>query len=555
MRYIPKRKWKYPIAHERYYTKMLLQYVKSIFKAYRLTEERVNVVVGYNHIKYDENDVTDDIIKSIQDAIQSDDIMRGKISGVFGMVDNYNRGEFEQVLKSMQINAFGAERWYNEYSRQWIDENLALIKSIREDTLRRIQSELREAVSSTLERGVQTKLLANRIRDLSGVTEKRAKLIARDQVGKLNGRLTEYRQRGAGIKEYRWSTSNDSRVREAHAEREGQIFKWDKPPYDGHPGQPINCRCVALPVIDFKHLAEQGFYQPRANRAAVAQAMRQWGIPTGALYTQVVGAEPVPEDLKNKPFANTNEAFTYFENEYGFKNTDKFKQFESESLTIALEQLRKLDNQFNLIKTFEDLRDFRWIDKKKGKLKKAIAAIGSGGSWEFKELNIFFNDKYFGMKLEEFIKIKQHGIDTKFYVPVDSKNVKIATMTHEYGHIIHNHWLRNHIDYEALEPAVNNFDVYKYKTNDGAKRALERLYYKFTEKLLYDQMRLIYYKAKEFAKEDGSRDIGMSRYGHKNSFEFFAEAFANSQLSSNPTPAGKAMLWWLKKEGYLKNDD
>lgn len=45
MRYIPKRKWKYPIAHERYYTKILLQYVKTLFKAYRANGERINALV------------------------------------------------------------------------------------------------------------------------------------------------------------------------------------------------------------------------------------------------------------------------------------------------------------------------------------------------------------------------------------------------------------------------------------------------------------------------------------------------------------------------------
>ena len=57
-------------------------------------------------------------------------------------------------------------------------------------------------------------------------------------------------------------------------------------------------------------------------------------------------------------------------------------------------------------------------------------------------------------------------------------------------------------------------------------------------------------------KEEGLNNNGMSKYGNeKNWREWFAEAFANSQLSSNPTPAGKAMLWWLEKEGYLKNDN
>ena len=39
-----------------------------------------------------------------------------------------------------------------------------------------------------------------------------------------------------------------------HWEREGQEFRWDQPPEDGHPGQPIECRCSAEPIIDLEEL-------------------------------------------------------------------------------------------------------------------------------------------------------------------------------------------------------------------------------------------------------------------------------------------------------------
>ena len=66
--------------------------------------------------------------------------------------------------------------------------------------------------------------------------------------GQSGGNL--YWQRSAGIKEYRWQTMMDDRVRPLHADRQGLIFRWDKPPSDGHPGMAIRCRCVADPVID-----------------------------------------------------------------------------------------------------------------------------------------------------------------------------------------------------------------------------------------------------------------------------------------------------------------
>lgn len=77
-----------------------------------------------------------------------------------------------------------------------------------------------------------------------------ADLIARDQLQKLHGRLNEERQRAAGVDRYTWTTQGDDRVRPEHAAREGRTFSWDRPPDEGHPGEPIACRCYAEAVID-----------------------------------------------------------------------------------------------------------------------------------------------------------------------------------------------------------------------------------------------------------------------------------------------------------------
>jgi hypothetical protein len=43
----------------------------------------------------------------------------------------------------------------------------------------------------------------------------------------------------------------------------------------------------------------------------------------------------------------------------------------------------------------------------------------------------------------------------------------------------------------------------------------------------------------------------LSKYGHTNKAEFFAEVFANSQLGE-PNELGKAMNTWLDKKGLVK---
>lgn len=125
--------------------------------------------------------------------------------------------------------------------------NVQLIKSIRSQYLDKVQN----AVTQAMVNGTLNKDLVQQIKDIGKTTEKRAIFIARDQSSKLNAALTQARHEDVGIKKYMWSTSGDERVRESHAEKDGQIFEYTNPPADtGHPGHDVNCRCVQIPVLD-----------------------------------------------------------------------------------------------------------------------------------------------------------------------------------------------------------------------------------------------------------------------------------------------------------------
>lgn len=89
----------------------------------------------------------------------------------------------------------------------------------------------------------------------------RIKRIARDQTAKLNENLNEMAMRDAGVEFFEWSTANDERVSTGfggHKQLDGKIYKWgdnahypiiDTYGHRGVPGQRVNCRCSALPVI------------------------------------------------------------------------------------------------------------------------------------------------------------------------------------------------------------------------------------------------------------------------------------------------------------------
>lgn len=126
--------------------------------------------------------------------------------------------------------------------------NVALIKSIPEQYLSRVKQTVHAAVAG----GFRWEKVRDAIFHSGLATESRAKLIARDQVSKMNGSINRVRQQSLGITEYKWSTSGDERVRPSHAELDGQVFRWDNPPEKtGHPGEDYQCRCVAIAILNF----------------------------------------------------------------------------------------------------------------------------------------------------------------------------------------------------------------------------------------------------------------------------------------------------------------
>src|SRR3546814_12818782 len=60
-------------------------------------------------------------------------------------------------------------------------------------------------VVAAVQKGTSLHDLTAQVRQTYKMPRHRAELIARDQVGKLNGQLTEYRQQNIGVEDYRRS--------------------------------------------------------------------------------------------------------------------------------------------------------------------------------------------------------------------------------------------------------------------------------------------------------------------------------------------------------------
>jgi SPP1 gp7 family putative phage head morphogenesis protein len=166
-------------------------------------------------------------------------------------VSEHSRKELERQIHTVaKIDLFEGSQGLAEHIDAFIGENVQLVKSLTAGQL----DELKATVLRGARQGLRSEVVAREIEERFGVSRRRATLIATDQIAKLNGELAQLRQQQVGIKRYTWSTSQDERVRKSHRALNGTRHEWTKPPLvDGvraHPGQPVRCRCQAIPDVD-----------------------------------------------------------------------------------------------------------------------------------------------------------------------------------------------------------------------------------------------------------------------------------------------------------------
>ena len=142
----------------------------------------------------------------------------------------------------------------------WAEENAALITNLSQGYISRVAS----IVNTGFSAGESWRSISQSIQNETAVSKRRANLIARDQVAKMNMQVTKQRAADLDIKQFIWRTMEDQRVRgnpsgrypkanPSHYARNGKTYNWKDGAgtRDTFPGQAINCRCYAANVIEF----------------------------------------------------------------------------------------------------------------------------------------------------------------------------------------------------------------------------------------------------------------------------------------------------------------
>lgn len=138
-----------------------------------------------------------------------------------------------------------------------ISENVDLIKSIPEQYLNRIKGAVNRSITGS---GGLGPLVAE-IKKYGGMSDRRAKNIAMDQVRRTYQVSNIERAKAAGVKKATWvHTGGTKEPRPKHKAFNGQVFELEKGAPVGDngkwviPGEEINCRCNFVIIVDFEDL-------------------------------------------------------------------------------------------------------------------------------------------------------------------------------------------------------------------------------------------------------------------------------------------------------------
>lgn len=263
MKIVPKRKLHYPFAMECDYTKLLTGYVKDCMAVVRsyIPEMRKLVTEQSEPGATSVNVYLALLIDRIRHDMPQVEALEGRMRHFFDDVAHFTWRDLKRLLESVigtpisdrdaRLSRKDADDDLDALKELWVGENLDLIRSIDDEAMRRIRQALTARITGSVNHAGLAKDLIAEIQAITEKEKSRAELIARDQLGKLHGQINRRKQESLGIDEYEWETSHDERVRDSHRALQGKVFSWSKPPPEGHPGYPIRCRCIALPVIDW----------------------------------------------------------------------------------------------------------------------------------------------------------------------------------------------------------------------------------------------------------------------------------------------------------------
>lgn len=172
-------------------------------------------------------------------------------SGEYDRIMQNVDSQFKDSVKAIGIKPEFNQRLLDALADDYNNNMKLYIKNWAEKDIKK----LRERVSENAFKGARAESLVSEIQKNFGVSQRKAKFLASQETRLITGDFTKERYKSVGVTKYRWSTSNDARVRQEHRELHGKVFQWDEAVIDeqgtrGNPKEAFGCRCKAIPILE-----------------------------------------------------------------------------------------------------------------------------------------------------------------------------------------------------------------------------------------------------------------------------------------------------------------
>jgi SPP1 gp7 family putative phage head morphogenesis protein len=271
-------RWRYPFGIEKRYSAFIMGLMNQYSDVAMLEVDR-NMDRWVQQYKQETSadimmdavdDEVDELIarlRRIQEImfVENEQRLNAEITGYAKETSDFNQEQFEKFQKVAIGTTFViSEPWIQSVTRTWVNNNRNLIRGLSDEYIKKLEFN----IANGFQQGLASSEIIKDIRKMDkNMTGARARLIGRDQIGKLNGIYTQKRSEQAGITEYVWLTAADERVRDTHRRMEGTVNKWsDSSVYSKDngktftarptamqgaiPGSQIQCRCTSKPFFD-----------------------------------------------------------------------------------------------------------------------------------------------------------------------------------------------------------------------------------------------------------------------------------------------------------------
>lgn len=259
---------RYPMSMEREYTRLVWSYLRLVNQVVSEFMPQIKAAYFDEKERNRRHDNLNDVMLAVLaifplmnralDEKEKQFDLYGKLKILAAQTQKLSIREWKRVVQAtlgidLRDDVFSGEL-YERMIDLWVESNVSMIKTIPADSLKGMQG----IIQNGFVEGKPITRIVEEIQEKYGMDRRHARLIARDQMAKLNADITQQQQRDAGCKRYRWRTTGDGRVRDGHKALDKKVFSWDTPPVVDqrtgrrcHPGKDYQCRCMAETIFDF----------------------------------------------------------------------------------------------------------------------------------------------------------------------------------------------------------------------------------------------------------------------------------------------------------------